>query len=361
MAREMGPEEEIARQEIYNKFMARFDKLSSWRREKNADGSIGISREVTEEKTGEAARENVEKKIEKFRLERLRYPEGKEDAAVDKKVEGSHQLLVETFKEDEVDSLETTITAMKGQVVGDTETADIPLIVTNAENEKGEVVGTTHSAILEAYDRDFTGKGKSFAIDAYTAIDTGEQNKKLGLEMFRHRLEVLIAEAEEQHKPLDSIVAEVHSEAEGFYNKVGLKRLYFRGEDQKMHEVPYYQSVLADAWNKQTGRPKKEGERVPEHLMIGQLDGRNEITTEELLEKIRAMMDYNNIQTKGYFGKNTKAYEAHLKILKADLKELEDILPKDGRIALLSAEERNEMLGFDKDLFLEHTAADKKK
>jgi hypothetical protein len=122
--------------------------------------------------------------------------------------------------------------------------------------------------------------------------------------MYRHRLEVLMVEAEQQGKPLDSIVAEVHNEAEQFYNKAGLKRLYFKGQDQKMHEVEYYQFPLVDEIDKKTGRPE-DGEKIPEHLMIAQLDGRNEITTEELLEKIRAIMDYNNIQTEGYFGKNS--------------------------------------------------------
>lgn len=341
MARDTGdiidPREAAARQDTFKKFIGKLDKLSPWRREKKPDDWTEISNE----------------KGEKYRIERLRNPK-------DKRVKGSHGLLARIFGKREVDSLDTTETAMDGKVVGDEKTEDIPLIVTTVENEKGEVVGTTHSAILESFDEDFSGKGKSFAIDAYTAIAEGEQNKKLGLEMYRHRLEELVAEAEKQGKPLDSIVAEVHGEAEGFYNQVGLKRLYFRGQDGKMHEVPYYQSVLADAWNKKTGQPREGEERVPEHLMIAQLDGRNEITTEELLEKMRAMMDYNNIQTEGYFGKNKKAYEAHMEILENDLRELEKALngAKDGRIALISAEEREQMLGYDKELFVEHTAAD---
>ncbi|MFH1367144.1 MAG: hypothetical protein ABIH38_04125 [Patescibacteria group bacterium] len=341
MARDIfDPREAAARQDMYGKFLAKFDKLSPWKREINPGGSTEISKE----------------KNEKYRIEHLRNPE-------DKRVEGSHRLLAKIFGKGEVDSLDTIKTAMAGKVVGDEETADIPLIVTTVENNKGEVVGTTHSSILESFDDDFSGTGKSFAIDAYTAVDPEEQNKNLGLEMYRHRIEELVAEAEKQGKPLDSIVAEVHGDAEEFYNKVGLKRLYFKGQDQKMRELPYYQSVLADAWNKKTGQPREGEERVPEHLMIASLDGRNEITAEELLEKIRAMMDYNSFQTEGYFGKNKKAYEAHMNVLENDLLELEKALSgtKDGRIALLSAEERNQMLSYDKDLFIEHTAADEEK
>jgi hypothetical protein len=50
-----------------------------------------------------------------------------------------------------------------------------------------------------------------------------------------------------------------------------------------------------------------------------------------------------------------------LRIVTEYLKEFEDTLPKDGRIALLSAEEREQLLGFDKELFVEHTAADEDK
>lgn len=352
MARETGditdPREAAARQDTYKKFMAKFDTLSPWHRQKNSDGSTEISREISAEKT------------EKYRLARLQYPEGKEDKVVDEKVGKLHKIFTKIFGRGEVDPPKTTRAAMKGEVVDDEEkTPDIPLIVTTIENENGEIVGGTHSAILESLDSDFSGKGKSFALGAYNGIDKGERNKKLGMEMFRHRLELLIDEAEKQGKPLDSIVAEVHGEAEQFYNKAGLKRLYFKGQDQKMHEVEYHQFPLVNEIDKNTGKPE-DGEKIPEHLMIAQLDGRNEITTEELLEKVRAIMDYNNIQTEGYFGKNKKAYEEHLRIVAQYLKEFEDTLPKDGRIALMSAEEREQLLGFDKELFVEHTAADER-
>jgi len=265
---------------------------------------------------------------EKFSVEKTENPK-------DESVVKSHDLLKKTFGKNEVDSLETIQEAME---------EDPPVIVHNINNESGEAVATAHSAILNSFDEDFEKKGdKGFMLEAYTVVDKENQGKNLGLELYRRRLSDMQNQAQAQGVQMESIIAEVEPDTpEQFYNSVGLKRCYYENAKGDLVEVPYEQSVLVDGWNSKTGKPLPDHENTPLQLMIAQLDGRTEISTEELLEKVRSIMDYDSYLTRGDF-KNNKAFKQHEKVLEDDLAKLEKALSqaKDGKIKLMSAVERD--------------------
>jgi len=191
----------------------------------------------------------------------------------------------------------------------------------------------------------------------YLATAKTEGNKGIGKEM----LLKTIKDAKVEEKNLDTVLMETGKQEEKFLNEAGLKRLYIESAKGELEEVPYYQSILADDWDKKTGKPKPGKEAVPNHLMIGLLDREgNEITTEELTQKVRAILDYNNYQTPDYFQGSKKgrkkAFQKHEDIINKDLGALEAFLrnAKDGKIKLLSAEDRKQHT----DKIIEHTKAD---
>ena len=306
------------------------------------------SREESDDKTIIKTKEG-----EKFTIEQLTHL-NKEGIAK------SHGLLEQNLPPSEVDSKATIEAALQEKVVGDEE-GDFPepkLSVHNVE-KNGEVAATTHSSVLTSFNEsangDFEPTDKKFIIGHYLVARENDQRKGVGLEMVRRT----IKDAHQQDKGVNSIIYETDKEYEEFFNKAGIKRLYIETEDGTLKEVPYYQSILADGWNKETGKPKKGQQREALHLMMGLLDREtNEMTTEELMQKIRAIIDYNSYQTEGYF-KDKKAHVQHEKLVNKELENLEEFLEqaKNGKIKLMSAEERwkfrNE-LGKVK----EHTAAD---
>ncbi len=298
----------------------RFEANSRFTRERQDDGSVQI-----ESPEGE-----------KFRLDRLTDPK-------DPRVKASHKLLQNEFGKSEVDSLRTIQTAIEGKVVGDEDEADIPLLVQTVEVDKDgqrEVVGTTHGAVLENLDQNFESAGsKGFLLTAYLAIEKGQHGKGLGRELMRKGLEDAMAHAQERGIQLDGIVAEMDDpETEAFWNKLGMKRLFYENDKGQLVEVPYFQSVLADAWDKKTGQAKPENERTSMRLVLADLNERSEIGTEEIMAKVRAIMNYDSYQTEGYF-KNPKAYEKHKAILDRDLEELSAALTqaKNGSVKLYTA------------------------
>lgn len=287
-----------------------------------------------------------------MRLDRLANPE-------DPRVKGSHDLLKKTFGASEVDSLATIKTAIESKVVGDESEEDTPLLVHALTKEGGsEVIGTTHSAVLENLDAKFEGsEGKGFLITAYLAVKEAEQGKGLGRELMRQNLEDAIQHARERGIQLDGIVAEMDDpKTEAFWNKLGLKRMFIESEDGKLKEVPYFQSVLADAWDRKTGQAKPDQEKTSMRLVLADLNGRSEISAEEVLAKVRAIMNYDSYQTEGYF-KNTQAYEAHKATLDRDLAELSAALnqAKNGQVKLYTAADISEWREqFGKDSVIEH-------
>ncbi len=283
----------------------------------------------------------------------------------DTRVKASHELLSKTFGEDEMDSLRTIEYAMQGKVVGDPKSEDIPLMVHTVENDK-EVVGTAHTAVLEVMNEDFEPKGnkKSMMLDAYLAVKEGKQYEDLDIELYRKRVMDAKKYADENGLKMDSMVVEATADtSEEFYNKVGMHRLYMETKDGELKEVPYFQSVLADAWNESTGNPRRGEVKSALHLMIGQLDGAKELTPEQVLEKVRALMDYDSFQTRDYFD-NKAAHKKHEATLEKDLAEFEKALRQaaDGKIKLMTAEERSEWAQIHgKEKVVSHVAPPEKK
>ncbi|HCJ52706.1 MAG: hypothetical protein A2898_03375 [Candidatus Kerfeldbacteria bacterium RIFCSPLOWO2_01_FULL_48_11] len=301
-------------------FLAQIQGGNTVQRIENDDGSVDIETE----------------KDGKYKIEKI-------EAGKDPRVKESHALLASTFGRPEVDSLRTIRTAIDGKVVGDEESADTPLLVHTVRNEQGKVIGTNHSAVLETLNPEFEGTGNGVALQAYTAVEKGHEGKGIGKEMLRKSVTDALKHARERNVKLAAIITEATAEApEGFYNSIGMRRMYFENAEGKLVEVPYRQSELADDWDPGSGNPREGAEKVALHLMTARLDQQTHITADEVMGYVRAIMNYDSFQTEGYF-KNQHAYSAHETTLQKDLHELVTALKeaKDGKIMLMTEAERN--------------------
>lgn len=269
----------------------------------------------------------------------------------DPRIRGSHDLLAGQFGKNEVDGIGAIREAV-GQLQEAPEDRDYePLLVNTVQNEKGEVVATTHSAVLGTLNEDFepTRDKGAVMLDAYTVVDKKARGQNLAYELYRRRLMDAAASAQEQGLKINSMVAETTPEGpENFYNSMGFGRLYFENKDGQLVEAPYFQSVLCDAFDPKTGKPMPGIEPSALHLMIAKLDGNKHMTIEEVLRVVRSIMNYDSYNEAEYFDKanRKKAFAEHERILNDDLERFEDALSqaKDGTIMLMSAEERETWL-----------------
>lgn len=259
----------------------------------------------------------------------------------DPSVSESH-CLIKHFDPSAVDSIETIRTAMRGVVVGDETTEDVPLLVHVIEDRSGRTVGTAHSAVVPFRDaRGKDSKIRGFLLDAYEFIEPSARGQGLGTELWRMRLLDAAIHASERGLILEAIVAEAPSGAEQYLNRIGLRRCFLEDEVGRLAEPPYRQLVLADDWNKVTGQPNAGKQPTPFHLMVGLRELRTATNAEVLQEIIRAIIGYDSEQTPDYF-ENQPAYEAHLAIIERDRAEMMSMLTRtrSGRVILLPAEER---------------------
>jgi len=286
------------------------------------------------------------KEGEQFSIEKITNPEQQNE-----KIKASLELLKNNFPPNEIDDQETIEAAIQGKVVGDLNSSEMPLNIHNVEKD-GELAATAHTSALESLDEDkkgnFTGTNEHFLMGHYLAVKESERGKGLGAET----LKKVIDDAKAQTPDLKSVIFETGGDDEEFMNKAGLQRLYIEKDDGTLVEVPYEQSVLANNWDKQKGTPQPGKGAEAQHLMMGLLQGENkDISTEELLQKVRAIMDYNSYQTPDYFegGKRDKkdAFQRHERILDNDLDELAQFLKqsRDGKVKLMTQDERNEFSG----------------
>ena len=115
--------------------------------------------------------------------------------------------------------------------------------------------------------------------------------------------------------------------------------MYFEDRDGNLREVPYIQAPLE--WDKKTGRPMSRA--VPEHLMLRLTNGKYGLNIDELLPMVWALYKDNNIPSNEFFRseddakKCYKAVVGYFEKLKKALGE-----SKDGRLFLMSAEEREQ-------------------
>ena len=233
-------------------------------------------------------------------------------------------------------------------------------IYTIIENDQKEIASFTQGNYLEIKPNKEGEKAKEAIVFlGYTITSEDHKRKGFALESNRKTIEIASKLAEARQQTLKAIVVEAVEESEPLGNQLGLKRAYYKGNDGNYFEVPYVQPPIQ--WDSETGAPLdyetgKVGEKpleqycIEEHLMLKMTDGKQELSSPELIDIIRAtyaIYIHTNSHLADEFNK-----EAMKKMRKSVADIADGIQNKlsaaeDGKITLL---DKNERLGLIKKL-----------
>jgi hypothetical protein len=171
--------------------------------------------------------------------------------------------------------------------------------------------------------------------------DAQYQKKGLGRELYIDAFSKAYQQASENQQKITAVVGETVPEVEGYLNKFGRKRVYFKNDSGDLCEVPFLQP------------PVEEDADIPEpeetHVMVRMMDGRDKITTKEFMSLLKpayednyAGVDYA-IKYQDYSREEAEEFRDGImkfyNVLEQKLQGAEN-----GDILLLSAEEREQEL-----------------
>lgn len=257
---------------------------------------------------------------EKFTLHQITDPD---DPAVVELI----KLLKQKIDPDEVDTIETIQTAIRTNW-------GIYFIM---KNKTEEVIAHTNSSLLDLESGD---KKEGIHYMSYAVTREQDEGKGLAREMYTDMHRYALEKARKEGIFIKGIISESDAGVEDFVYKLdGQKRIYFEDKEGNVHEVPY--ECGPHDWDKDTGESLMES--APEHLMLRLLDGRQELSIQEMMQMVRTLYKGNYIFEKEFFNSD-KAYRRNLEVVEEFMKNLEETLnkSKDGRLFFMSSQEREQ-------------------
>lgn len=293
--------------------------------------SIRDSHQAMEARIAELAQQSRFTKLSEADREILRSPEGEEfslrrvEGSEDDALEQIHALLEKVFSFKETDPLKTLQkNAGKDHIV-----------YYYIENAKGEVLALSQTEYLNfAVDPSSQREGLLFVV--YIATDPEARSQGFATELYQKMYSFGLEKAEQSDERLAAVIGETVDAVEPFLNRMGRKRVYLEDDQGNVKEVPYILPPLD--WDPKTGGPVLDSSK--EHLMLRLLDGRQGLSTGELLGMVRSIYDMY-IFDREYFV-SEDAYENHQKHLQAYFENLSGAMKdaKGGHLFLMNAEER---------------------
>jgi len=322
MSRE-GPSQFVPQEAVSDpKKEAPLTKEDSWKKMQEWIAELKSTSKFSREKMADGREKIRSADGQDFFVRRIENPQ---DPAVKK----LHKFLLSALSADEVDDLDTIRGAMAGR----------DYAYHAIEDQSGKMVSVSNVGYLETeLPEQKKGTKEGMAFVAY--IVTGRNFRKMGLgsELYQNIYSFALQEAKSRGHGLKSVIGEAGT-VEPFLNRMGRKKMYFEDRDGNLREVPYLQAPLE--WDKKTGKPMSRA--VPEHLMLRLTNGKQGLNIDELLPMVWALYKDNNIPPNEFFRskaaqeKNYARVVGYLEKLKKALRE-----SKDGRLFLMSAEEREQ-------------------
>lgn len=298
-----------------------------------------------EEKNGNCVLES--KDGEKFTIELITSPGQRE-------VEEVQNILYETFNREEVDPVEVLKAAIKGETPNG-EKDITPYKVYTLKNEKGEIIALRAGGVLDLKDEFGADTNEVIFMGTYIVTQKNLQQKGFARELFISSLIDAKKEAENKGKKFKAFAGEVVSKAEYFQNNMGVKRAYLKTSENVLEEIKYIQPPTE--WNPDSGNPAERAASVPEHFMVLMMDGRQGITSKEVLEIVDAFYRWTHRWRRSDFN-NKAAFLNCQRQIDAIEEELRNQLSRgDEKLILLSKEERRLVKESGIKIF-EHTSAD---
>lgn len=218
-----------------------------------------------------------------------------------------------------------------------------------ADDREGKIIGCLQSSHIELLDR----RNEVLLFIGHVIIDKNQQRQGLGNELYIAAYQKFLDKAIRENQIPKAITGEGETkvEMEEFFNGMGRKRMYFEDGKGNVHEVPYIQPPLQ--WDKESGRPidprtgkvaeKEDIEKCSAkvHLMVRNINGNEELTTDEVLSIVDSIYEDNYAGKDVHGSPENPAVEEELNRLKQELKEAL-LQSKDGRVYFMSKEEREQ-------------------
>ncbi|MSP91819.1 MAG: hypothetical protein EXR79_08490 [Myxococcales bacterium] len=266
---------------------------------------------------------------------------------------GMHALMERTFVGHENEPLAVTQAELR----------DHPgrhLVFVAVDETTGAVVGYATGAILPLLGPGGApllgpggAAGEAFVCGCYLDRDPGYGGHKLGERLFQARLEAAGQQAVRQGVDLVGYLAEC-STKEGFFNRIGARRLYVRTGPQHYAELPYYQPPMVwDAHGRGINKTPAGDQPfawhgAPEHLMFAALAAAEvpqTLPAARLLQMVHGMFAYNS-RDNGFLTDGTpESLDRLNRTVDAFEAELAAFLARaeDGCVHLLAQAERAEL------------------
>jgi len=256
--------------------------------------------------------------------------ETKDEAEVKKNATEIREFMLSVFPEDEVDTEAYMSYCLRDK------TANFHI----ARNEAGKIISLLYGKLLELNNGKEASKESAYFI-WNVVTDAQYQKKGLGRELYIDAFSKAHQQASENQQKIKAVVGETVPEVEGYLNKFGRKRVYFKNDKGDLCEVPFLQP------------PVEEDADIPEpeetHVMVRMMDGRDKITTKEFMSLLKpayednyAGVDYA-IKYQDYSREEAEEFrDGIMKFYNALEQKLQGA--ENGDILLLSAEEREQEL-----------------
>lgn len=252
---------------------------------------------------------------------------------------GVQKLLEEKFGKEEVDPEEIMRSAVEKKTPWGTH-EDVKYKVFAITDSRGEVVSTVAGGHLDLRDAHGKPTKETIFMVAYAVTSPKLEGKGLAREAYISALKNIAADAHGKGKKLTMSAGECTYTSEGFWNRVGWKRVYQEqgtGEKKVYSEAPYIQPALD--FNEKTGLPAEDAGEAPEHLMIDPFEGQT-FTRRHVVSVVEAFYRWCNRWPKEAFENNT-AHRRHTKYVDKIFKAFKNFVADHGEPILLDSNGRD--------------------
>lgn len=283
-----------------------------------------------------------QEKREKFDIELINDPESPT-------LPKAYQVLAETFKPEEMDSLEIIQEKMNGLRYGqDMGGKAFALAIKNANEE---VQATLIGGLMPLYKEQGEATNDRVLIIFYMAIKDKMKKFGFGREAMIDAYKYAQEEVKKEKSNFVGAAGECTYTSRDYWEKFGWRRVYVKNENGPIEEIPYAQPPMA--YDLKTGEPAEGAGVAPEHLMVQFTDKvkkSNDELKRNVLRVVQTFYKCNNYVARDAFtdaagGEKESAERAFQKHLSA-IKPFEDKYIVDlnkGDVALYSQENLKEL------------------
>ncbi len=283
-----------------------------------------------------------QEKREKFNIELINDPESPT-------LPKAYQVLAETFKPEEMDSLEIIKEKMKGLRYGYDMGAKAFAVA--IKNEQEEIQATLVGGLMPLFKEQNEATKDRVLIILYIAIK--DQMKKFGfgreamIDAYKYAQE----EVKKEKSNFIGAAGECTYTSRNYWEKFGWRRIYIDDKNGPITEVPYAQPPMA--YDLETGEPAEGAGVAPEHLMVqftGQAEQSNDERRSNVMRVVQTFYKCNNYVDRRAFTDAARgdkklaeqAFQEHLKAIKPfEDKYKEDL--EEGDVKLYSQENLKEL------------------